>query len=217
MRSKAENMQCFLETGVMAIIRIDSPQDVVPTIEALARAGVKFIEISLVTPRAVDYINQAKNQFGSDVLVGAGTVLDEVSGRTAILAGADFLVTPVTRVEVIQVAQRYGALSFSGAYTPTEVLLGWESGADGIKIFPAMPAGPAYLKAIHAPLPQVPLVAVGGVTLDNLGSFFKAGACGVAGATNLADPKLVKDGRFEEVTRTAEAWLQAAREARRSA
>ena len=216
MKSIIEMMQRFLDCGVLAIIRIDSPQDVTPTMEALARGGVNVIEISLVTPHALDYIARARAELGDQVMIGAGTVLDAESARAAILAGADFLVTPVTRLEVIGVAQRYGKLSFIGAYTPTECLQAWEAGASAVKVFPAMPAGPAYFKAIHAPLPQIPLVAVGGVTLDNLGSFIKAGACGVAGASNLADPKLVAGGRFDEITRIAAAWLQAAKDARGS-
>ena len=208
------NMQRFIQSGVMAIIRIDSPKYVVPTIEALAKGGIEFIEISLVTPNAVEYIAKVHEQFGSSVMIGAGTVLDSESARTVILAGADFIVSPTTRVATINTARRYGKLSFVGAFTPTECLLAWESGADAVKVFPALPAGPEYLKAIHAPLPQIPLVAVGGVTLENLSAFFKAGACGVAGASNLVNPKLIADGSFKEITKISANWLKAAREAR---
>jgi 2-dehydro-3-deoxyphosphogluconate aldolase/(4S)-4-hydroxy-2-oxoglutarate aldolase len=214
MSSNATNIQRFLKNGVMAIVRIDSAPNVIPTIEALAQGGIDFIEISLVTPHAIDYIAQIHERFGSSVMIGAGTVLDSESARAAILAGADFLVSPVTKVEIITTARRYGRLTFIGAYTPTECLLAWESGADAVKVFPAMPSGPEYIKALHAPLPQIPLVAVGGITLENLTAFFKAGACGVAGASNLADPRLVTAGRFEEITKIAAAWLKASHEAR---
>jgi len=210
------NMQRFIQSGVMAIIRIDSPKGVIPTVEALANGGVEFIEISLVTPHAVEYIAKVHEQFGSSVMIGAGTVLDSESARAAILAGADFIVSPTTRVETIITARRYGKPSFSGAFTPTECLLAWESGADAVKVFPSLPAGPEYIKAIHAPLPQIPLVAVGGVTLENLPAFFKAGVCGVAGASSLANPKLIADGSFKEITRISANWLEAARESRGS-
>lgn len=210
------NMQRFIQSGVMAIIRIDSPKDVIPTVEALANGGVEFIEISLVTPHAIEYIAKVHEQFGSSVMIGAGTVLDSESARAAILAGADFIVSPNTRVETIITARRYGKPSFSGAFTPTECLLAWESGADAVKVFPALPAGPEYIKAIHAPLPQIPLVAVGGVTLENLPAFFKAGVCGVAGASSLANPKLIADGSFKEITRISANWLKAAHESRGS-
>jgi 2-dehydro-3-deoxyphosphogluconate aldolase / (4S)-4-hydroxy-2-oxoglutarate aldolase len=212
----ALNMQRFIQSGVMAIIRIDSCKDVLPTVEALAKGGIEFIEISLVTPHAVEYIAKVHEQFGSSVMIGAGTVLDGESARAAILAGADFIVSPATRVETILTARRYGKTSFSGAFSPTECLLAWESGADAVKVFPAMPAGPEYIKAIHAPLPQIPLVAVGGVTLENLPAFFKAGVCGVAGASSLANPKLIADGSFKEITQVSASWLEAVRRSRGS-
>jgi 2-dehydro-3-deoxyphosphogluconate aldolase / (4S)-4-hydroxy-2-oxoglutarate aldolase len=210
------DFQRFLQSGVMAIIRIDSSKDVLPTVEALAKGGIEFIEISLITPHAVEYIAKVHEQFGSSVMIGAGTVLDGASARTAILAGADFIVSPTTRVETINTARRYGKSSFSGAFTPNECLLAWEAGADAVKIYPAMPAGPEYIKAIHAPLPQIPLVAVGGITLDNLPAFFKAGVCGGAGASSLASPKLIAEGSFNEITRICIAWLEAAHASRGS-
>ena len=214
MRTMMNKLQHFFDVGVMAIVRIDSPDDVDPTIAALAKGGIDIIEISLVTPHAVDYIAKIHDQFGDDIMIGAGTVLDVPSARAAILAGADFIVSPTIKPEVIATTRRYGKLSFAGGYTPTECLLAWESGSDAVKLFPAMPSGPAYLKAVNAPMKQIPLVAVGGVTLENLASWFEAGAVGVAGASNLANPALVKEGRFDEITKTAEAWLKVAREAR---
>lgn len=208
------DIQRFMQSGVMAIIRIDSPKNVLPTVEALLKGGIEFIEISLVTPKAVEYIAQVHEQFGRSVMIGAGTVLDSESARAALLAGADFIVSPTTRVETINITRRYGKPTFSGAYTPAECLFAWESGADAVKVFPAMPAGPEYVKAIHAPLPQIPLVAVGGITLENLPAFIKAGACGVAGATSLANPKLIADGLFDEISRISSSWLNAVRAAR---
>lgn len=207
-------MQRFVQTGVMAIIRMDSSKDIVPTIEALASGGIEFIEVSLVTPRALEHITKAREQLGSSVMIGAGTVLDSESAVAAILSGADFIVSPNTRVETIRTARRYAKPSFAGAFTPTECLLAWESGADAVKIFPAMPAGPEHLKAIHAPLPQIPLVAVGGVTLENLPAFFRAGACGVAGASSLADPKLISAGSFADIAKISRKWIEAANAAR---
>jgi 2-dehydro-3-deoxyphosphogluconate aldolase/(4S)-4-hydroxy-2-oxoglutarate aldolase len=216
MNRATPTIQRFFDTGVMAIIRVDSPANVLPAVEALAKGGIEFIEISLVTPHAVDQIAQVHDALGETVVIGAGTVLDSASARSAILAGADFIVSPTLRVETILMTRRYGKLSFAGAYSPTECLLAWESGSDAVKVFPAMPAGPEYLKAIHAPLPQIPLVVVGGVTLENMPAFFKAGARGVAVATSLADPKLIAAGAYAELTRLSARWLEAARGARQS-
>jgi 2-dehydro-3-deoxyphosphogluconate aldolase/(4S)-4-hydroxy-2-oxoglutarate aldolase len=213
MKQLSSCVQRFMQSGVMAIIRIDSSKDVVPAIEALAKGGIEFIEISLITPHAVEHIARAHEVLGSSVMIGAGTVLDSDAAVAAVLAGADFIVSPNTRPETIRTARRYGKASFAGAFTPTECLLAWESGADAVKIFPALPAGPEHLKAIHAPLPQIPLVAVGGVTLENLPAFIKAGACGVAGASSLADPKLISAGAFTEITKISKQWVEAAREA----
>ena len=209
-----DKLQHFFDVGVMAIVRIDSPDDVDPTIEALVKGGIDIVEISLVTPHAIDYISKIHDQFGDDIMIGVGTVLDIPSARSAILAGADFIVSPIVKPEVIAMTRRYGKLSFAGGYTPTECLLAWESGSDAVKLFPAMPSGPAYLKAVRAPMKQIPLVAVGGVTLENMSSWFKAGAVGVAGSSNLVNPHLVNAGDFDEITKTAQAWLKVAQEAR---
>jgi 2-dehydro-3-deoxyphosphogluconate aldolase/(4S)-4-hydroxy-2-oxoglutarate aldolase len=209
-------MERFFQSGVMAIIRIDSPEAVIPTVESLAKGGIEFIEISLVTPHAVEYIARVHDEFRESVKIGAGTVLDAASAREAILAGADFIVSPTTRVETIVTARRYGKPMFSGAYSPTECLTAWESGADAVKIFPAMPAGPEYIKAIRAPLPQIPLVAVGGITLENIPAFFKAGVRGIAVASALANPKLIAEGKFSELAATSTKWMETVREARGS-
>lgn len=214
MTNHIDKLRRFFDLGVMAIIRIEAPAAVIPTVDALLKGGLDVIEISLVTPHAVDYIGQIHDQYGEEVMIGAGTVLDPPSARAAILAGADFIVSPVVRREMITLARRYGKLSFAGAYTPSECLLAWESGSDAVKLFPAMPAGPAYLEALNAPMKQIPLIAVGGVTIDNLNAFLKAGAIGVAGASNLVNPQLVREGHFEEITRTARAWVKVVGEAR---
>ncbi len=216
MNSLASIMERFFQSGVMAIIRIDSAEAVIPTVQALAMGGIEFVEISLVTPRAVEQIARVHDEMRDALMIGAGTVLDGESARAAILAGADFIVSPTTRVETILTARRYGKPAFSGAYSPTECLLAWESGADAVKVFPAMPAGPEYIKALHAPLPQIPLVAVGGVTLENIPAFFTAGVRGVAVASALANPKLIAEGKFREITAASAKWMETVRQARGS-
>ncbi len=118
------------------------------------------------------------------------------------------------RLDVITTALRYGALTLSGAFSPSECLTAFQAGAHAVYLFPACPAGPEYLKALRGPLPQIPLVAVGGITLENLAAFFKAGAVGVAGASNLVNLQYLHEGRLNAITQTAAAWLEAARKAR---
>ncbi len=214
MKQMSKKMQGFLDVGIMAIIRIDSKKDINPTIDAMLWGGINHIEISLVTPNAIDAIADIHDEYGNDIMIGAGTVLDTPSARLAILAGADFIVSPTVCPEVITMTKRYGRLCFSGGFTPTEVLLAWETGSDAVKLFPAMPTGPSYLKAVNAPMKQIPLVAVGGVTTDNLAEWFIAGAVGVASASNLADPKLIKNGEFDKIKASASEWVRIAKEAR---
>jgi 2-dehydro-3-deoxyphosphogluconate aldolase/(4S)-4-hydroxy-2-oxoglutarate aldolase len=215
MTTSMKKLQHFFDLGVMAIVRIDSEDRISPTLEALLKGGLNVVEISLVTPHAVEYIAKIHDEYGDQVLIGAGTVLDEPSARSAILAGADFVVSPTVCPGVIRITKRYGKLNFAGGFTPTECLLAWECGSDAVKLFPAMPAGPAYLKAVNAPMKQIPLVAVGGVSAENLASWFEAGAVGVAGASNLVNPKLVEEARFDEISQTAKEWLRIAKEARK--
>lgn len=153
-------------TGLVAIVRLDSAGDLVQVAKAIAAGGVSVIEFTLTTPGALRTIEESSKALGGEVLIGAGTVLDAATARAAILAGAEFIVAPTLSPEVIEICHRYDKIVVPGAYTPTEILTAWELGADFVKLFPADVGGPAYLKAVRAPLPQVKLMAVGGVTLE---------------------------------------------------
>jgi 2-dehydro-3-deoxyphosphogluconate aldolase/(4S)-4-hydroxy-2-oxoglutarate aldolase len=214
MNKREEDMQRFVDTGIMAIIRLKKSVELLQTVEALLKGGVSFLEVSLTTPDALQSISSIHHAFGRDITLGAGTVLDSEAANAAILAGVDFIVSPILKIDVVNMARRYGKLCFLGAYTPSEALLAWEAGSDAVKLFPAMPAGPEYLKAIHAPFPQISFVAVGGVSLEIIQDWFHAGAIGVAGASNLVNPKFVETGKFDQIEKTAQAWIKAARSAR---
>lgn len=207
MDTSNENLERFFEKGIMGIIRCERTENVIASVAALLEGGIDIIEISFVTPSAPLLIQQIQEKFGAKVLVGAGTVLDETSAIQAISAGADFLISPVTNVEMIRTAKRYGKMVLAGAYTPTEVLYAWENGSDAVKVFPSVPAGPSYLAALHAPLPQIPLVPTGGVSLENLREFMSVGAKAVAAGSSLVNRKMIEDGEFEEISRHAQAWV----------
>jgi 2-dehydro-3-deoxyphosphogluconate aldolase/(4S)-4-hydroxy-2-oxoglutarate aldolase len=150
------------------------------------------------------------------MLLGAGTVLDAETARASILAGAEFLVSPNLRLATIEIAKRYSKAVFPGALTPTEVLQAWEAGADAVKVFPCGNVGGAkYIKALKGPYPQIEMVPTGGVSLDTIGDFFKAGACAVGVGGELADAALMRDGRFDAIEARARQFLAAADEARR--
>jgi len=184
-------------------------------VEAVAAGGVHCIEVTMTTPGALQCIETAAQKLrGADALLGVGSVLDAETCRLAILAGAEYVVTPTLSSQVIQMARRYGKPVIAGAYTPTEILTAWEQGADFVKVFPASVGGPPYLKAIKGPLPQVPLVPTGGVRLDNVDDFLQAGAAAIAVGGNLVSKKLMAAGDFAGLTQNARAFADAVRAAR---
>jgi 2-dehydro-3-deoxyphosphogluconate aldolase/(4S)-4-hydroxy-2-oxoglutarate aldolase len=197
--SRDQSMKRILECGIVAVVRSETSEPLVKVARALALGGVTAIEVTFTVPGALDVIRQVRQEVGDSILLGAGTVLDPETARAAILAGAEYIVAPTINIEVIRLCRRYDKAVMPGALTPTEVLSAWEAGADMVKIFPADVGGPAYLKALHGPLPQVRLMPTGGVDLTTAESFLKAGACclGVGGA--LVEPKAVANGDFDRI------------------
>ncbi len=216
MKHKYDIIQYLLDRCIIAIVRADAGGDVlVRTIEAAVKGGVCCVEVTMTTPGALDCIRTASEKMaGSEALIGVGSVLDAETCRMAILAGAQYVVSPTLSVPVIQMARRYGKPVFAGAYTPTEILAAWEQGADFVKVFPATIGGPGYLKAIHGPLPQVPLVPTGGVNLDNVEAFLAAGAIALGVGGNLVEKKKIAAGDFDGITANARAFADAVARAR---
>ena len=209
-------VQYLLDKCIVAVVRADSGgEELSRVVEAVAAGGVQCIEVTMTTPGALECIETtAKNLAGADVLLGVGTVLDSETCRMAILAGAQYVVTPTLSIPVIQMARRYGKPVFAGAYTPTEILMAWENGADFVKVFPASIGGPDYIKALKGPLPQVPLVPTGGVELDNIGAFLKAGASALGVGGNLVSKKLVAARDYKGLTENAQRFADAVRAAK---
>jgi 2-dehydro-3-deoxyphosphogluconate aldolase/(4S)-4-hydroxy-2-oxoglutarate aldolase len=175
--------------GIVAIIRGAKPEQIVAIAKALHDGGVKTLEITVDTPRVLSLIEQVIAEFGEEVVVGAGTVLDPETARAAIMAGARFIFSPTVKLETIRMAKRYGVISIPGALTPTEILSAYESGADLIKVFPANVFGPKYLKDIKGPMPQIPLMPTGGIDLTNVGDYVKAGANALGVGSSLVNSK----------------------------
>jgi 2-dehydro-3-deoxyphosphogluconate aldolase/(4S)-4-hydroxy-2-oxoglutarate aldolase len=209
-------VQYLLDKCIIAVVRADTGgDDLVRVVEAVAEGGVHCIEVTMTTPGALACLETASKKLaGVDVLLGVGTVLDAQTCRMAILAGAEYVVSPTLSPAMIQMARRYSKPVIAGAYTPTEILTAWEQGSDLVKVFPASVGGPDYIKAVKAPLPQVPLVPTGGVELDNVGDFLKAGAAALAVGGNLVSKKLVAARDFKGITANAKAFAEAVRAAR---
>lgn len=202
------------QAGVVAVVRLSEASELARVADAIRAGGVDIIEFTLTTPGALEIIQQSAHKFGDDVLLGAGTVLDSETARAAILAGAQFIVSPTTDFATIELCHRYGKAVIPGAFTPTEILAAWQAGADFVKVFPAGVLGPGYLKDVLGPLPQVKLVPTGGVGKANAGDFIKAGAAALAVGGDLVNNKLVAAGEFDQLTANARDLVAAVRAAR---
>jgi len=216
MSDKDKNLQTITDCGVVAIVRVSNAREAVDVCMAIARGGVKPIEVTMTVPGAIDAIKEFKSAVKEEVLIGAGTVLDPETARACILAGAEFIVSPTLNLEVIKVCRRYSKIIIPGTFTPTEILTAWESGADIVKVFPASVGGPGYLKDIMGPLPQVKLVPTGGVNLETTPEFIKAGAVAVAAGTSLVNKKAVSEQNWDIITETARKFVAAVKQARES-
>jgi len=212
--TRVEVLNTIRETGVIAIMRAQSSAQLIAAADAIKKGGVSVIEVTMTTPGALGVIAEAKERYGSDVVFGAGSVLDPETGRAAILAGADFVVSPILNLGLIELCNRYGIATMPGCYSPTEVITGWEAGADLIKLFPASFGGPALVKAILAPLPQVQIVPVGGVNLDTAAEFISKGAVALGVGSSLVSQKLLDSGDLDELTRRAGAFIEEVRKGR---
>ena len=212
--TKIEVLNTIRETGVIAIMRAQSSDQLIAAADAIKKGGVTVIEVTMTTPGALGVIAEAKERYGSDVAFGAGSVLDPETGRAAILAGADFVVSPILNLGLIELCNRYGVATMPGCYSPTEVITGWQAGADLIKLFPASVGGPDLVKALLAPLPQVQIVPVGGVDLDTAADFIRSGAVALGVGSSLVSQKLLDSGDLDELTRRAAAFVEEVRKGR---
>jgi len=199
----------LIEGKVVAVVRLDNGDQLIKVAQALKAGGISAIEFTVPTPNSLEMIKQAATYFGDEVIIGAGTVLDPETARAAILAGAQFIVTPALKLATIELCHRYGKPIIPGALTPTEILSAWEAGADMVKVFPADSMGPEYIKAVLAPLPQVRLAPTGGVSADNAADYLKAGATALGVGGKLVDKAAVARGDWEAITAEAERLMNA--------
>ncbi len=201
-------LQRLCDSRLVAILRSSDAAVLIDAAEALAAGGIDAIEVTFTVPKPLSVLEAVVNRLGDRTIVGAGTVLDAPTARAAILAGAQFVVSPGTNLEVVKLCRRYSVPVAPGAFTPTEILTAWEAGADLVKVFPCEVVGPAYLRAIRAPLPQIRLMPTGGVTLDTAAEFLKSGASvlGVGGA--LASSDILASQNWEKLAKVARQFVE---------
>jgi len=212
--SKGASLHRILESGVVAVLRAPGGEMLADVAAALLAGGVEAIEVTFTVPGAHRVLEEVADRLGDKILLGAGTVLDPETARTAILAGAEFLVAPTVNFGVIQLCRRYDKVVIPGAMTPTEILSAWEAGADIVKVFPSDQLGPGYFKAVHRPLPQVRLMPTGGVNLETAADFLRAGACALGIGGSLVEPKAVAAGDMARIESLARQYIEIVRETR---
>lgn len=213
--TKTQIRSSIIDIGIVPIVRTNSAESAVKSIEAVYAGGIRSAEITMTVPGAIKALEKLADALGDKMVLGAGTVLDPETARICILAGAQFLVTPALRVSTIEVAHRYSKVICPGALTPTEVLTAWEAGADFVKIFPCSNMGGAkYIKALKGPFPQIEMIPTGGVNLDTAADFLKAGSAAVAVGSELIDAQTIKDGNYEIFTERAKQYLEVVKKAR---
>ncbi len=209
MSSHLDILNRLVQSKVMAVVRLPEADRLLPVARALQAGGITAIEFTMAGAEVLSAIEQARAHFGPQVLVGVGTVLDPETARSAILAGAEFVVTPTLKPATIEMCKRYGKPVIPGALTPTEILTAWEAGADMIKVFPASVMGPGYIKAVLAPLPQLRLMPTGGISADNAAAYLQAGAMALGGGGQLVDKAAVAQGNWAALTAEARRLMSA--------
>ena len=206
--TKQEILSSIIEIGIVPVVRAPSAETAVRAVQAIYEGGIRAAEITMTVPGALRALEKVADALGDKIVLGAGTVLDAETVRAAMLAGAEFFVSPGLKLATIEMARRYSKVSMPGALTPTEVLAAWDAGADIVKIFPCgNVGGPNYIKALKAPFPHIEMIPTGGVNLETAGEFLKAGACAVAVGAELVDAKSLKEGRYDVITERARQFL----------
>jgi 2-dehydro-3-deoxyphosphogluconate aldolase/(4S)-4-hydroxy-2-oxoglutarate aldolase len=213
--TKEQVRQRIIEIGIVPVVRAASAGHARWAVEAVCAAELPIVELTMTVPGAIELIAELRRSLDSDVLIGAGTVLDAPTARQCVSAGADFIVSPGFDPATVQAARELGTLIMAGALTPTEVISAWKAGSDFVKIFPCgAVGGPKYIKALKGPLPQVPMVPTGGVNLETAADFIRAGAEALGIGGELVSPSALQSGNTAEITRAARQYLAIVRHAR---
>ena len=213
-RTKEQLFDSILSTGVVAVIRAQSKEQLPAIAQALLAGGVTAIEVTMSTPKAITGIEALADTLGDQAVIGVGTVLDAATARDAIAAGAQFVVSPAFDEEIVATTRRYGKISIPGAFTPTEILRAWSAGADVVKVFPSTAVGPNYFKDILAPLPQIRLTPTGGVDLKNAAEWIKAGAACLGVGSALVSKVAMQNNDWPTITAAARSFVDAIATAR---
>lgn len=206
--TREESLQHILRHKAVAVLRFDDADLFEPVAEALYAGGIRILEITMTVPDAIRLIERGAQFLPDDILFGVGSVIDSETTERAIGAGAQFVVSPVVKEEVIKTSRRLGKVVMAGAFTPTEIQHAWELGSDVVKVFPANILGMDFFKAVKAPLPHLRLMPTGGVTLTNGKDWLKAGACAVGVGSALVSANDLQGRNFKAIEENAQTLIQ---------
>jgi 2-dehydro-3-deoxyphosphogluconate aldolase/(4S)-4-hydroxy-2-oxoglutarate aldolase len=212
--TKQEVLERIMKLGLLAVIRGPSPDLTVKMVDALIDGGVIGIEITYSTPNAEEVVRELSQKYGDQILLGMGTLTKPEQVNSAKAAGATFLVSPISEPILVRAMVASGLLVMAGAFTPTEIFQAYSNGSDVVKVFPGSLSGPAYIKAIKGPFPYIPVMPTGGVNESNVKDWFAAGVIAVGAGSELCPPDLAKQGKFNEITVRAAAFVQTVNQAR---
>jgi 2-dehydro-3-deoxyphosphogluconate aldolase / (4S)-4-hydroxy-2-oxoglutarate aldolase len=213
--TKTEVLATIARIGLVPVVRASSADEAMKVVDAIREGGVNVLEITMTVPGAIGVMEQVARRFGSDVVLGAGTVLDGETARACMLAGAQFVVSPALNLATIEVCRRYSIAIIPGALTPTEVVTAWSAGADVVKVFPCGALGGAsYIKSLKAPLPHIEMIPTGGVSVKTAADFIKAGSLALGVGADLVDTKAIREGNARAVTDKAREYVRIVQEAR---
>jgi 2-dehydro-3-deoxyphosphogluconate aldolase/(4S)-4-hydroxy-2-oxoglutarate aldolase len=202
--TKEQVRQRIFEVKIVPVVRASSPEQALGAADAVRAGGIPIVEVTMTVPGAIEVIAGLSRLMGSDVLIGAGTVLDAATAQKCVDAGAQFLVSPGFDAETVALARRLNVLIMPGSLTPTEVITAWKAGADFVKIFPCgNVGGPAYIKSLKAALPQIPMIPTGGVNLETAAAFLRAGASALGIGGELISKAALDSGNFAAITESA--------------
>jgi len=208
----------IMEIGVVPVVRASSAKQAMLAAEAVCAGGIPIVEVTMTVPGAIEVIAELSKSMGSEVLIGAGTVLDADTAQRCIDAGAEFVVSPGFDLETVRSVNRTGKLMMAGALTPSEVIAAWKAGSDFVKIFPCGAVGGAkYIKALKGPLPQIPMIPTGGVNLTTAADFILAGAAALGIGGELVSASALESGDLAPIVEAARGFVSIVRNARKSA
>ena len=200
------------------MVRVSTREQAICAVDGIISAGITVVEITLTVPGAIQIVQDLTAKYGQKLLVGAGTVLDAETCRLAVLAGAEFIVSPAFDARVLEVARTYGKICMPGALTPTEALVAWQAGADLVKIFPCNSVGgPSYIRSLKGPFPQMEVVVTGGVNLENVGQYLAAGVAAVGVGEIILEREAIEAANVGQITVNARRFVDAIKASRSKA